>query len=62
MSPYVQQKQIYLQITHKGWTRGIQIGPNTDLDAAQFASAVLERLQKVTRQIDLLLDADQRRA
>jgi hypothetical protein len=56
VSPYIQQKQIYLQITHKGWTRGILIKPDTDLDAPEFVSQVLERFGQVRGQIDSLLD------
>jgi hypothetical protein len=57
INPYIQQKQIYLQITHKGWTRGIQIEADTDLDAPEFVSAVLERFEKTRQQIDSLLDS-----
>jgi hypothetical protein len=62
MNPYLQRKQIYLQITHKGWTRGIQITPETDLDAPEFASEVFRRFDVTRQQIDALLDAQRARA
>jgi hypothetical protein len=57
MNPYIQRKQIYLQITHKGWTRGIQIGPDTDLDSPQFATQVQSRLGRTQQQIDELIES-----
>jgi ATP-dependent Lhr-like helicase len=60
MNPYIQRKQIYLQITHKGWTRGIQIQPDTDLDSPAFVAQVQGRLDKVRGQIDELIESRRR--
>jgi hypothetical protein len=60
MNPYIQRKQIYLQITHKGWTRGLQIQPDTDLDSPAFVAQVQSRLDNVCRQIDELIDSRRR--
>jgi len=60
MNPYVQRKQIYLQITHKGWTRGLQIQPDTDLDSPAFAAQVQTRLDNVRQQIDALIESRRR--
>ncbi len=40
INPYVQTKQIRLQIAHKGWTPGIVIGPDTDLDDEAFTNGI----------------------
>jgi hypothetical protein len=60
MNPYIQRKQIYLQITHKGWTRGLQIQPDTDLESPAFVAQVQSRLDKVRQQIDALVDSRRR--
>lgn len=57
MTPWIQQKQIRLQIAHKGWTPGIVIKPDTDLAAPQFALEVLRQFEETRRQIDALLDS-----
>jgi hypothetical protein len=57
MNPYIQRKQIYLQITHKGWTRGLQIQPGTNLNSPEFAAQIKSRLDNVRRQIDELIDS-----
>ena len=57
MSPYIQRKQIYLQITHKGWTRGLQIQPDTDLDSPAFVAQVQSRFDNVRQQIDALIES-----
>jgi ATP-dependent Lhr-like helicase len=57
MHPYIQRKQIYLQITHKGWTRGIPIGPDTDLEGREFRTEFEERFARTREQIDALLDS-----
>gem|GEM_PF-1286452 len=54
--PYIQQKQIRLQITHRGWTPGIPIDPDTDLNAPEFISDVLERFKRTRQQINSGLD------
>ena len=55
ISPYIQQKQIWLQITHKGWTRGVLIESDTDLNAPEFISEVLGQFERTRQQIDALL-------
>jgi hypothetical protein len=54
--PYIQQKQIRLQITHRGWTPGIPIDPDTDLNAPEFISGVLGRFERTRQQINSGLD------
>ncbi|MCP4263595.1 MAG: hypothetical protein GY774_39725, partial [Planctomycetes bacterium] len=34
--PYVQKKQMWIAITHKGWTPGIIVTPDTDLNGREF--------------------------
>jgi hypothetical protein len=60
MNPYVQRKQIWLQITHKGWTRGIAIQPDTDLSSPQFAAQVEQRFARTRQQIDALIESSRR--
>jgi ATP-dependent Lhr-like helicase len=50
--PYVQKKQIQLQVRMKGWRPGILITPDTDFDSDDFRDALFPRLEKVLRQID----------
>ena len=57
MNPYIQRKQIYLQITHKGWARGIQIQPDTDLESPQFMKQYQSRFDKTRQQIDTLIES-----
>jgi ATP-dependent Lhr-like helicase len=57
--PYIQQKQIRLQITHRGWTPGIPVDSDTDLNAPEFISEVLGRFEKARQQIDSQLDTQQ---
>jgi DNA ligase D-like protein (predicted 3'-phosphoesterase) len=56
INPWVQQKKIWLQITHRGWARGIQIDAETDLSSPKFSSAVLDQFTRTRQQIDSLLD------
>ena len=60
MSPYVQQRHIWLQITHKGWSRGIRVTPETDLEDSGFVSDVLDRFERTRQQIDALLQIETR--
>jgi hypothetical protein len=60
MSPYIQRKQIWLQITHKGWTRGIPIQPDTDLASPQFATQMERQFTKTRKQIDALIESSAR--
>jgi len=57
MTPYIQRKQIWLQITHKGWTRGISIQPETDLSSPQFAAQVDRQFARTRQQIDALIES-----
>ncbi len=54
--PHVQRRQIRLRIAHRGWTEGLLIEPDTDLDGAAFASAFAERFAETCAAIDGLLD------
>jgi hypothetical protein len=60
MNPYIQRKKIWLQVTHKGWTRGIHISPDTDLTSPQFAAQVEREFEKTRRQIDALIESSAR--
>jgi hypothetical protein len=60
LTPYVQQRQVYLQITHKGWTRGIQVKPETDLDEPSFLARFQQQFDRTRKAIDDLLDARER--
>lgn len=60
MNPYVQRKQILLQITHKGWTRGIPIQPDTDLLSPQFVAQVKRQFASTREQIDALIESSRR--
>ena len=55
--PHIQQKQIRLQITHRGWTPGFIINSDTDLSAPAFLSEVFQRFESTRQQIDSKLDA-----
>ena len=61
VNPDIQQKKIWMQITHKGWQRGMLITPETDLNAPEFARDLLERFARTREQIDALLDRGDRR-
>ncbi len=56
INPYVQTKQIRLQIAHKGWTPGIVIGPDTDLNGVTFEAEFKKQFEGTRQQIDALLD------
>lgn len=55
--PTIQQKQIRLQITHRGWTPGFIIDPKTDINSPEFISQAFERFESIRQQIDSQLDA-----
>jgi hypothetical protein len=57
MNPYIQRKKIMLQITHKGWTRGIAIQPDTDLASPQFVAQVGRQFERTRQQIDALIES-----
>ena len=50
INPHIQQKRIRLQITHKGWTNGIMILPETDLDGRILPVSLKSTLRKLKRQ------------
>ncbi|MFN2133799.1 MAG: ATP-dependent helicase [Anaerolineae bacterium] len=56
ITPHVQRRQIRLRVTHRGWTEGFLIQPDTDLDAPDFVQAFEERFTKTCAAIDALLD------
>jgi hypothetical protein len=60
MNPYIQRKQILLQITHKGWTRGIPIQPDTDLSSPEFLAQLERRFSHTRQQIDALIESSAR--
>ena len=61
ITPRIGQKQIWLQMFHRGWTPGMVVDGNTDFAGDQLPSAVLERLAKARRLIDAELDGDKDR-
>jgi hypothetical protein len=60
ITPHIQRKQIWLRITHKGWTRGIPIQPDTNLNAAPFVAQVERAFEKTRKQIDTLIESSRR--
>jgi ATP-dependent Lhr-like helicase len=56
INPRIGQKQIWLHITHKGWTPGISIEPDTDLNSPELVSKIMGRFEKIRREIDSQLD------
>jgi ATP-dependent Lhr-like helicase len=57
INPHIQRKKIRLQIAHKGWSPGILIYPETELDAGDFAKKFDAQFRKTCAQIDGILDA-----
>ncbi|MHC4248206.1 MAG: ATP-dependent helicase [Planctomycetota bacterium] len=62
VSPHIQQKQIWVHVTHKGWVPGVRVTPETDLGGEEFRQQVLGRFGATKREIDRLVDARSRRA
>ena len=60
INPRVGQKQIWLHITHRGWTPGVIINSDTDLNSSEFTSEILERFERTKQRIDSELDAGSR--
>lgn len=60
VNPYIQLKQIWVQVTHKGWTRGLLVRRDTDLGAPEFLGELLKRFENTRRQIDQLLEGRRR--
>jgi len=62
INPYIQLKQIWVPVTHRGWVRGMLVTPETDLvGGGEFEKELLERFELTRRQIDGLLDGRRRR-
>jgi hypothetical protein len=53
--PHIQRRQIWVRITHVGWSRGMLVQPDTDLNDLSFVSEFDERFQQVREAIDVLL-------
>ena len=49
--PYVQKKQIWMAISHKGWTPGIIVTPDTDLNGREFRD---EFNRQITRNMEII--------
>ena len=56
ITPHVQRRQVRLRVIHRGWTEGLLIEPDTDLDAPAFAEAFEARFAETRAAIDALLD------
>ena len=54
--PHIQRRQIWVRITHVGWTRGMLVQPDTDLNDPSFVSEFAGRFEKVCDAIDALLE------
>ena len=59
INPHIQQKRIRLQITHKGWTNGLMIMPETELDGPYFTGEFQQQFEKTKAAIDVFLDKPQ---
>ena len=57
INPYVQQKKIWVQVTHRGWVRGMEVTPETDVAGEAFVRELTARFEKTRRAIDELLDS-----
>ena len=60
ISPHIQRKQIWLRITHKGWTRGIAVQPETDLEHPQFVAQLERDFERTRKQIDAVIESSRR--
>jgi hypothetical protein len=60
IGPYIQQKQINVHISHRGWVRPIQIQPDTDLGGEEFTSRFSVQFERVRRAIDATLRIEKR--
>jgi ATP-dependent Lhr-like helicase len=56
MHAHIQLKKIWLHITHRGWSPGVQIEPDTDLDDPQFVENINRRFDRVRQMIDAELE------
>ena len=60
VNPHIQQKQIWVQVTHRGWVRGMRVTPETDVAGAEFVAELTARFEKTRQAIDDLLDSRSR--
>ena len=52
VNPRIGQKQLWVNVFHRGWTPGIVVRLETDLGAPEFAAMLLERFEKARQLID----------
>ena len=50
--PYIQLKKVWVQVTHKGGVRGMEVTPQTDLNAPALLDDLGKRLRRTCEQID----------
>ena len=53
--PYLQKKQIWMAISHKGWAPGIIVTPDTDLNGREFKDEFNKQITRNTEIIDAYL-------
>jgi len=53
--PYFQKKQIWMGISHKGWTSGIIVTPDTDLNGREFKDGFNRKITRTMETIDAYL-------
>jgi hypothetical protein len=53
--PYVQKKQIWMGISHKGWTQGVIVTPDTDLNGREFKDEFNRKITQTMEAIDAYL-------
>jgi hypothetical protein len=53
--PYVQKKQIWMPISHKGWTPGIIVTPDTNLNGREFKDEFNRQITRNMETIDAYL-------
>ena len=53
--PYVQKKQVYLFITHKGWAPYLIVTPDTDLNGREFKDEFNWQITQTMEAIDAYL-------
>lgn len=55
MSPYVQKKYIWMHISHRGWTPGITVTLDTDLNGREFKDEFSREITRNMETIDAYL-------
>jgi len=53
--PYLQKKQFWIGISHKGWTSGIIVTPDTDLNGREFKDEFNRKITQTMETIDAYL-------